>query len=374
MTESGRSVLIFRKRLLPWSETFVAAQGRALVRYRPVFVGYHRERDGALYLDGCEQILLDRHSIIPGAAKAWLKFAERLPGSYRRALQRANASLVHAHFGTSMRPAGLISRTLRLPLLVTFHGHDIATVPASEESARARARELQRVDRAIAVSEFIADRLRESGCPPERITVHHIGVDTDRFAPGSAPRADARVLFVGRLVEKKGLHHLLRAFVAVQHAAPGTELLVAGDGPLREPMERLATELRVRARFTGVQTPAQVLEHMRTATLLAAPSIVTGRGDAEGLPITIMEALATGLPVVAFPSGGSGEGVVDGATGRLLPAGDEAGLASAIVDLLGNAVMRRRMGEAARGLALERFSLERQTRRLEEIYDEVAVT
>lgn len=369
--ETVRTVLIFRKRLLPWSETFVAAQGRALRRWHPVFVGYHTESGGAHYLDGCDRVVLDRHGVLPGVGKAWLKFAGRLPTSFRTALERKRPSLLHAHFGTSIRPAGVISRALGLPLLVTFHGHDIATVPRDEKGAAGRARALQSIDRAIAVSEFIATRLRESGCPPDRIIVHRIGVDTDRFSPGAEPRAPGRVLFVGRLVPKKGLSHLLRAFQSVQQAVPSAELLIVGDGPLRAEMEQLATDLRVRARFTGVQTPDEVLQHMRSADMLAAPSIVTERGDAEGLPITIMEALATGLPVVAFPSGGSGEGVVDGVTGRLLPAGDEGALGAAITGLLQDEQARSRMAAAARALALEEFSLEKQTRRLEDIYDRV---
>jgi glycosyltransferase involved in cell wall biosynthesis len=371
VADGGPAVLIFRKRLLPWSETFVAAQGRALRRYHPVFVGYHDEPEGAHYLNDCDRIVLDRHGLLPGLAKARLKLFGALPRSFRSALERAHASLVHAHFGTSITPAHAIARTLDLPLLVTFHGHDIATVLRDERRASRRASALQRVDRAIAVSEFIAARLRESGCPPDRISVHRIGVDTDRFAPGPASPSPGRVLFVGRLVAKKGLHHLLRAFRDVQEAVPGVELVVVGDGPLREPMQQLAGELRLRARFTGVQTPAEVLLHMRSAALLAAPSVVTASGDAEGLPITIMEAMSTGLPVVAFPSGGSGEGVQDGVTGRLLPAGDEGALSGALIDLLTDEPVRSRMATAARQLALRRFSLARQTQLLEEIYDDV---
>lgn len=371
MADGGPAVLIFRKRLLPWSETFVAAQGRALRRYRPVFVGYHDEPEGAHYLSDCDRIVLDRHGLLPGLAKARLKLLGRLPSSFRSALERTHASLVHAHFGTSITPAHAIARALDLPLLVTFHGHDIATVPRDERGAQRRASALQRVDRAIAVSEFIAARLRESGCPPDRIVVHRIGVDTDRFAPDSITPEAGRILFVGRLVAKKGLPHLLRAFRDVQHAVPAAELLVVGDGPLRETMEQLANELRLRVRFTGVQTPDEVLLHMRSSALLAAPSIVTASGDAEGLPITIMEAMSTGLPVVAFPSGGSGEGVQDGVTGRLLPAGDERALADALIELLTDEPMRSRMATAARQLALRQFSLAQQTGLLEEIYDSV---
>jgi glycosyltransferase involved in cell wall biosynthesis len=368
--EGRGSALIFRKRLLPWSETFVAAQGRALRRYHPVFVGYSGQQGGARYLDGCDRILLSRFGV-PGLGKALLKLTGRLPRGFTKALKRTDPRLLHAHFGTSIAPASAIARALGLPLIVTFHGHDIATVPATEDAARARAASFGRIQRAIAVSDFIARRLQESGCPPELITVHRIGVDTEWFTPPPAPITTPRVIFVGRLVPKKGLAHLLRAFPAVQRRVPDAELIVVGDGPLRGELEALARELAVPAMFAGVRTPAEIREHMRSAALLAAPSIVTASGDAEGLPITIMEAVACGLPVVASPSGGSGEGVRDGETGSIVPPGDEPALADALARLLGDAPLRQRMGTSARAFAEEAFSLARQTERLEQIYDDV---
>lgn len=369
-TPQRGAALIFRKRLLPWSETFVAAQGRALRRYHPVFVGYRTEAGGAGYLDGCDRILLSRHGPA-GTGRALLKLTGRLPRGFLRALERTGPRIVHAHFGTSIMPASAIARALDLPLLVTFHGHDIATVPATPEAARRRTESFGRIDRAIAVSDFIALRLRESGCPPDLITIHHIGVDTAVFSPPAAPVDHPRVLFVGRLVPKKGLAHLLRAFPAVLRRVPNAELVIVGDGPLRAEMETLAQQLDVDATFTGVQPPADILDHMRAAALLAAPSVVTASGDAEGLPITIMEALACGLPVVASPSGGSADGVRHGETGLVVPPGNEEALGEAIASLLLDDARRARMSTAARALAEEAFSLARQTERLERIYDDV---
>ncbi|HEX6134965.1 MAG TPA: glycosyltransferase [Longimicrobiales bacterium] len=368
---TAATVLIFRKRLLPWSETFIAAQGRALRRWRPVFVGYAADRSGIGYIEGCERVLLSEYGALPGIGKALLKLTGRPPRSFLRALERTQPRLVHAHFGTGITPAAAIAEALRVPLIVTFHGHDIATAPRTARDAERRARSFARIERAIAVSEFIADRLHAAGCPPGKIVVHRIGVDTDRFAPAAAEAAGATVLFVGRLVPKKGLAHLLRAFPAVQRRVPEAALVIVGDGPLRGELEALARELDVNATFTGVRTPAEILEHMRRAALLAAPSIVTDSGDAEGLPITIMEAIACGLPVVASPSGGSAEGVRDGVTGFLVPAGDEEALGLRIADLLEDASLRARMGAAARALAVEEFSLARQTEALERIYDDV---
>src|SRR5690606_13302214 len=263
-------------------------------------------------------------------------------------------------FATSAQPALRLAEALRLPLVMTFHGHDIAKTPRNRAHAERRRSLFARVDRAVAVSDFIADRLRAAGCPEEKIIVHHIGVDTDLFVPGESATTP-RVLFVGRLVEKKGLDHLLRAFPRVLARVPEAELVIVGDGPLRSQHEALAASLRVPARFVGVQTPDQVLAWLQTSQLLAAPSVVTRAGDAEGLPVTIMEALATGLPVVGFPSGGSADGIRDGGTGYLVAPGDVAGLTGAIARVLTDDSLRSRMSAAARQLAVENFSIARQT-------------
>jgi colanic acid/amylovoran biosynthesis glycosyltransferase len=105
--------------------------------------------------------------------------------------------------------------------------------------------------------------------------------------------------------------------------------------------------------------------------VVCVPSVPTADGNAEGLPTTLVEAQASGVPVVASPSGGTAEGVVDGVTGLLAPSGDERALAAALIELLGDRTLRDRCAAAARAHALERFDLRRQTAALERIYDEV---
>lgn len=370
---AGRpAVLIFRKELLPWSETFIAAQGGALRRYRPVFAGYRITQAGPTYLDGHERVPLAEHTRIAALGKAAIKSLGLLPPGWRRALAAHRPVLLHAHFGTNALDAIPVARALGVPMVVTYHGMDIATRPRRERDRRRRRCVFHAAHRVIAVSEFIAARLREAGCPADRIVIHHIGVDTRRFTPGDfAERSRSQILFVGRLVTKKGLTHLLRVMPRVQQAAPDAELIIVGDGPLRERHEAEAASLGVRCRFVGVQTPDQVRDWMRRAAVLCAPSVVTPSGNAEGLPITILEAQATGLPVVAFPSGGSAEGIVHGETGLIAPPGDEAALAAHLTALLGDDERRARFSAAARAHVVERFDLHRQTALLEEIYDDV---
>jgi colanic acid/amylovoran biosynthesis glycosyltransferase len=371
---AGRpTAVVFRKVLLPWSETFIGAQGGALSRYRPVFAGYRYDPRGAGYLGDHDRVVLDEHRRLPLAVgKVLLGSLGVPPRRWLRELRARDPVIVHAHFGTNAPPALALGRSLGVPVLVTFHGYDISTVARRAGQRRARARVFRDATHIIAVSAFIRDRLLDAGCPADKVTVHHIGVDTDRVRPGeTAPRRPRQVLFVGRLVAKKGLVHLIRALQRVAPELPDVEVVVAGDGSLREALEREAVERRVPMRFLGVQTPAQVLELMQRSALLCAPSVVAASGDAEGLPMTIVEAQAAGLPVIASPSGGSADGFRDGETGILVPAGDEDRLAAALRALLTDPPLLERMSAGARDFAVRHFDLRRQTARLEDIYDRI---
>ena len=367
------TAIIFRKRILPWSETFIASQSGAMNRYAPVLVGYSRDPSGAAYLVGRPQLILQEHSAFPALEKFLLKSAGRAPRRWLRAIAETRPVVMHAHFGSSALPASRIARALGIPLVVTYHGMDITVAARTEAERERRRRAFAAADRVLAVSEFIADALVAAGCPREKITLHYIGVDTARFAPGTAPRSTTEVLFVGRLVEKKGVPHLLRAIAEVRRTVPAAELVLAGDGPLREGLAREAAALGVPARFLGVQTPEQVQQLMRRAAVLAGPSIADVRGNAEGLPITFLEAQASGLPLIVSTSGGSGEGVVNGTTGFLFTPGDEAALAGHLRTLLGDAALCARMSAAARAHIERKFDLVRQTMALETIYDELRI-
>lgn len=370
-TTERPTAIVFRNRILPWSETFIAAQSGALSRYAPVLAGYSSDPSGAPFLVGRPRVLLEDHSLFPAAEKLLLKSIGRVPRRWLRAIAATRPVVLHAHFGSSALPAGPIARALGIPLVLTYHGMDITVVAKSEAAREGRRRAFAAADRVIAVSQFIAGALREAGCPAEKITVHFIGIDTARFAPADEARAAAEVLYVGRLVEKKGVGHLLRAMAQVRREVPAVELVLAGDGPLRESLASEAAALDVPARFLGVQTPEQVQRLMRRATVLAGPSIVDVRGNAEGLGMTFLEAQASGLPPVVSTSGGAAEGVVHGVTGFLFSPGDEAALAGHLVHLLGDPALCARMGLAGRAHVERHFDLRRQTAALESIYDAV---
>lgn len=201
---------------------------------------------------------------------------------------------------------------------------------------RARGTWTREVDAYVAVSEFLRAQVVRGGLPAERVHVKRPHVRCD---PGVGAHDGDYALFVGRLSHEKGIGVVLDAWRTLDAALP---LVVLGDGPLRGAVERAAAA-DPRIRFEGRVPPARVADAMRAARLLVAPSL-----GYEGAPLALAEAAAAGLPVVSSGIGAMAELVEDGQTGLLVPPGDAQALAAAVARLDGDAVLRARMGRAAR--------------------------
>ena len=178
------------------------------------------------------------------------------------------------------------------------------------------------------------------------------------------------MVFVGRLVEKKGCEYLIRAMASAAVELGDAELVIIGDGPLRASLETLAKETLPRCRFLGVQTPAQVRGWLARARLFSVPSVEARSGDSEGLGMVFLEAQSMGVPVVSFRHGGISEAVEHGRTGLLSAERDWRGLAASIVELFKDAGRWQCLAAAARQRTVARFDLARQTRTLEAIYEQ----
>jgi glycosyltransferase involved in cell wall biosynthesis len=223
----------------------------------------------------------------------------------------------------------------------------------------------------IAVSEFISIKVRNLGFPEGRIRVHYIGVDIEMFKPNPGVLRERLILFVGRLVEKKGCEYLIRATASLQSEIKGLKLAIIGDGQLRTSLEQLARAESCNCQFLGSETPEAVRQWMNKAMVSCIPSITAENGDAEGLPTVLQEAQAMGLPVVGFSSAGIPEAVEDGVTGFLAPERDWRTLASHLRTLLTDDALWRRFSLAARERVCQKFNLKHQTALLEDIYDTV---
>jgi glycosyltransferase involved in cell wall biosynthesis len=370
------SVVIFRDRLLPPSETFIRNQGEAMREHTPWYAGSRVVHSGLLSPD--RVVALQRGNPVGYLQEYLFKRVQFAPAFIGR-LRRLRPVLIHAHFGPDGALALPIARALGIPLLVTFHGYDaLVTDEAARRSFYTHRMYLRRREQLketaslfIAVSQFIAKRLRRLRYDSARTTVHYIGVDPDTFVPDPGIRREPLVLFVGRLVEKKGCIYLLRAMELVQAKRDQVRLVVIGDGPLRESLEDQAAGGLRQAEFLGSRPSEEVRSWMSRASVLCVPSVVARNGDAEGFGMVFIEAQAMELPVVSFATGGVPEAVLDGETGFLLPEGDWRGLADRILTLLDDRDLAQRLGRQGRTRVREQFDLHKQTALLEQIYRQV---
>lgn len=234
-------------------------------------------------------------------------------------------------------------------LAVIFHGFDLSAhvVAHGWEGYR---RAAPAIDLAVTVNEAWARLLREN-TTIGRVVVHHLGVDLDRIPPwrGHGP-GPFTILFVGRIVEKKGLRVLIEALKMLKDRGESPILHAVGDGPERAGIESLvaASGLDDRVILHGSKPHDVVLDLMSRCDCLALPSLTAADGDQEGIPVTLMEAMACGLPVVSTHHSGIPELVKDGETGLLVPERDAGALAGALERLMAEEPLRRRLAAEAR--------------------------
>src|SRR6267154_1227251 len=372
------TVAIFAEPLIAPSMTFIRDQASALTDFTALYVSPQCASPSL-------EVPSDRAVVVcddPRASPLWNRLRQTpfkvfgYDPSFFRRVAAHRPVLLHAHFG----PAGLtalpLARWLEIPLIVTFHGYDATVADAHLSRSHYRVRAYLRnrhvlqkeASLFLAVSEFLRKQLIARSFPEERIVVHYTGVDTKFFVPAPSVLRDPVVLFVGRLTEKKGCACLLRAMHEVQDLVPAAELVVVGDGPLRQELEELAKKTLRKCRFLGWQPPENVREWMNRARVFCVPSVRAATGDGEGFGMVFAEAQAMGLPVASFSSGGVPEAVLDGETGLLAAEGDWRSLASNILALLNNDNLWRNMSEAGQKRVREFFDLKKQTAKLEQTY------
>ncbi|MFC8100677.1 glycosyltransferase family 4 protein [Streptomyces sp. NPDC057363] len=294
------------------------------------------------------------------------------PGATRRAV-----GLLREHGCTSVwfgaaAPLGLMAPALRRAgaerLVATTHGHEAgwAQLPGARQLLR---RIGESTDTITYLGEYTRSRIAGALTPEAaaRMTQLPPGVDEKTFHPDSGgEEVRARlglterpvVVCVSRLVPRKGQDTLIRSMPRVLAAEPDAVLLIVGGGPYEKDLRRLAADTGVAAsvHFTGAVPWSELPAHYGAGDVFAMPCRTRRGGlDVEGLGIVYLEASATGLPVVAGDSGGAPDAVLDGETGWVVRGGDEEQAADRLVTLLGDAELRRRMGERGRAWVEEKW-------------------
>jgi len=281
--------------------------------------------------------------------------------------------VIFAQFGTNgviAEEARHICR-LRVPLVANFLGYDLSRL-LKERKPDFYARLFARGELMLPLSNFFRERLLSIGCPPEKIRVQRLGVDTTRFAfraRGRAAGAPTRFVSVARMVEKKGLETGLQAFALLEKDVPDVTWHIVGDGPLRPRLEEMRRTLALEERVVlhGAMPREAVREVLDESHILLAPSVTAANGDQEGTPVAIMEGMAAGLPVISTRHSGIPELVQDGVTGLLVPERDPEALAQALRQLALSPERWAEMGRRGRAVVEQEYDVKVLNDRLVEV-------
>jgi glycosyltransferase involved in cell wall biosynthesis len=283
--------------------------------------------------------------------------------------------VVHIHWvvPNAVPLVGILTRR-RLPFVVSMHGSDVFL---AERSALLRLACRWTFARAGAMTACSADLRRRAirlGATADRTHTVPYGVDVGFFTPEKRsgltreryqiPADDTLVVAIGRLVEKKGFAFLIAAIAR----CPGTRLLMIGDGDLRRPLEEQTRRLRASVIFAGSLDRERTAEALADADISVVPSVVDSSGNVDGLPNTLLEALASGSTIIASRVAGIPDVIEDDANGRLVESKDVGALAKSINALREDPRTRERLGREARRLAVEKLSWETTARSLEDCF------
>lgn len=286
-------------------------------------------------------------------------------------LRAAGVDHAHAHFASTAASLAFLARQLGgPPYSVTAHAKDIYHGDVRAD----RLTETLAGARFVAtVSEANVDRLRALLGARGRVALVPNSVDLARMPTSGARSPRPRhVLSVARFVEKKGLVDLVTACAILARRGTPVRLEVVGDGPLRAALRALAVQLGVDAEFPGAIDHDDVLARYGDAAVFALPCVVAASGDRDGLPTAVLEAMASGVPVVTTAVNGLREAVVDGITGLVVPERDPQSLADALARLLDDPGLGARLGRAGRRHVIERYSLAASTAHLRRLFSEAA--
>ncbi len=292
-------------------------------------------------------------TLVPPYVVAGALAASRLGRSGRFDAIHAFWPLPHGLLGLYAR------RTSRLPLVVTFFGVELTWMERQLPFlAPLLARIVRGADAVTTISTYTAGRLTHH-VPGAESTIIPFGVTIappETIAPANSAGDSFRLLFVGRLVERKGVHILIDALAALND--PGVTLNVLGDGPDRDRLEARvrAAGLQSRVRFHGFVARDVLERHLAECDCFVLPAVVDSKGDTEGLGVVLLEAMSYGKPVIASEAGGITDIVEHRQNGLLVPPGDAGALAAALESMIRKPVDARRMGLQGREDVGRRFS------------------
>jgi colanic acid/amylovoran biosynthesis glycosyltransferase len=350
----------------------------SLRQVRPIVIAQKRENADRFPF---QELRLIRKPALHFLRRTWFKQIADRPWqispaevcAIEQVLNETKAQLLHIYFGhiaVLLRP---LIRHWQKRTLVSFHGADVLVDMQKPAYRRATQEMLSLVSRVLVRSDSLREAVIDLGFAPEKIEIQRAGIPLtdfpfrERNIPGDG---QWRLLQAGRLIEKKGWKTTLRAFARFRKEFPAARLTIAGEGPQLEEMQSLARDLQIGSAvdYAGFVAQEELRELLYSAHIFLHPSETGRDGNQEGVPNSMLEAMASGLPVFATRHGGIPEAVENNVSGILVNERDHGALGDALIDCAKDPARLAAMGRAASEGVAKNFNQTEQTRLLEEIY------
>jgi colanic acid/amylovoran biosynthesis glycosyltransferase len=291
-------------------------------------------------------------------------------------INRPPYDIIHCHYGRNGLKAALLKDlgVIQGKIVVVFHGNDISRY------LQIHGDDIYNylfscADLLMPISQHWQDKLISLGCDPNKIMVHHMGIDCHKFIPAPKPQEQTKklIISVARLVEKKGLADGIDAVAQLGKTASQLVYYIVGDGILRSQLTKQIEQLAAteQIKLLGWLEQSELCQLISQADILLAPSVTSKNGDSEGIPVSLMEAMAQSIPVVSTHHSGIAELVENDVAGYLVPERDVQALSTKLDQLLASAELRQKMGIAGRERVIKDYNIEQLCDRLVVIYQQL---
>lgn len=365
------NIAIFSINKNVYSETFVAAH-KNLLQGRIFY--YYGSRLAHIQLENSDLKLFDfglKKQIRRKVSKAYRNRTE--PQSLlHKSLIDNNIDVILVEYGTLAHYLLPLFRICDISFVIHFHGYD-ASVRSVIEKCDGYKEAFAKASKVIAVSKFMKHSLEKLGCPPEKLILNTYG-PSDLFYEVNSTKENLELLAIGRFVDKKAPYLTILAFSKVLDQFPEAKLIMAGDGPLLNTCINLVEYLGITdaVSFPGVITPDEFRNRLATCRAFVQHSLVAQDGDMEGTPVAIIEAQAAAVPVISTYHAGIPDVVQNKLTGLLVPEKDVEDMASAMIKLLSDIELAKKMGNSGRSNIQENFTMKRHIDMLNEVLNVAA--
>lgn len=362
-----RKVLHYKTNFLNKSETFIDRLVSNHQLYQPLALCYKSKS----FTDHIQIFQVPEKGLSKQLNRTAFHLNLPLP-FYYKCIKQQQPDVIHAHFGYDGMKMLRLANMFDIPLIVSFYGSDVSRLP-SEFGWKRRYRKLARFgSHFIAATQFMKKQLIKLGFNENKITVVRFGVDLQDSPFILRKRYPNKFMMVGRMVEKKGFKYAIKAIHILKKRGYDVHLDLFGNGPLMKNLNSLTRDLSLNGvvTFHGYQPIETILNAHAEYSLLLAPSVIAKDGDMEGLPNTILEAMAKGTPVVASRHAAIPEVIENFKTGFLVDEGDAEGLADTLENILQEKYNLEQIRRNARKVIEEEYTADRMVSEVEHIYNQ----